>query len=578
MLAHKFLARGVLGVGLAALGCGDGEEGAYIEPRPISGEALPPRGDPPFYPDERPPPSDDLEWTRCPLFSGGLDRAAECATVSVPVHWSEPQGGELDLFVKRYRATTSPRGQLWLLAGGPGGSGAEFEFQIFDEPIQDFYPSFGEIAPDLEIYLLDHRGTGRSSRLGCSSGEDAEGIAGRNVVEDEWPDCIDELESEWGEDLDGFTITEAATDLGMLIERTRRNDEPVFVYGVSYGTLWAQRYLHVFPDQPSGVILDSICSPGDCELTFGYDDGFDGVGNALLELCEAEDDCRAGFGREGVAATLDRVLADADAGACADVGLEIDPEDIRIVLGLMLRSWPLRDLVPATIARFRACDGDAIARLFALLLPAEDTPEDLLFSGILNRHIGLSELTRMPLPTADEVAAHVESLRFSLDAGPEFVQLADLGWPTYPHDAYTGELPTTDVPMLMMNGTLDPQTPLAVAERTGRHFNGDNQTFVVVPFATHSVLDQSPIERETDGTILTCGQLLVEQFLADPRASIDTSCTDDVMSPDFTNPALSEALFGLTDPFAFDAPTRSPERQRVVAPRQQRRTWGSRLD
>jgi pimeloyl-ACP methyl ester carboxylesterase len=561
----------VMAMGLAGVGCGDGEEGSYIEPVPVAGEIGLPRGNPPYFPDERARPPSDLDWERCALFSGGLDVGAECATVAVPLRWAEPDGETIELFVKRYRATSEPRGQLWLLAGGPGGSGAEFDFQVFDEPIQDFYPSFGEMAPDLEIYLLDHRGTGRSSRLGCPSGEDPAGVSGRYVAEEEWADCLTEVEGEWGPRLAGFTITEAATDLGMLVDRTRHGDEPVFVYGVSYGTLWAQRYLHVFPRQASGVVLDSICSPGECELTFGYDDGFDEVGNAILDLCGADADCRAGFDDGNVGAALDAVIAGTLDGNCDAVGLDLDPADVRLVLGLMLRSWPLRDLVPATIARLRECDAEALARLFSVLVPSGESPADALFSSFLNHHIGLSELTRVPPPTADEVEAHVNSLRFSLDAGLDFVHRIEAGWPTYPHDEFTGQLATSDVPMLMMNGTLDPQTPLSVAETTGNHFDGAHQTFVVVPYATHSVLNQSPIELESDRTVLTCGQLLLEQFLADPLQPIDTGCTDEVMAPDFVNQRRSEALFGVADPFASDPAATDRMRSRVVVPRPLRR-------
>jgi pimeloyl-ACP methyl ester carboxylesterase len=232
----------------------------------------------------------------------------------------------------------------------------------------------------------------------------------------------------------------------------------------------------------------------------------------------------------------------------------------------MLRSWPLRDLVPAAIARLEACDGNALARLFSILVPEGDRVADRLFSSVLNRHIGLSEMFRMPPPTRQDIEDHVASLGFSLDAGPEFLGLLEEGWPTYVPDELSDGYAETDVPILMMNGTLDPQTPLSGAEPAGDHFNSAFQTFVTVPFATHSVLNQSPVGLDEDVTVLTCGQVLVEQFLADPHAAIDVTCTDYVLPPNFRNEALSELVFGSSDPFGADPGARPPTRERVSVP------------
>ena len=77
-------------------------------------------------------------------------------------------------------------------------------------------------------------------------------IAGRRPAEREHEgfgrhalDRLDEKQSQW-------------RDLAAVLERTRKPGQRSFVYGVSYGTYWAQRYLHVAPTQAAGVILDSI--------------------------------------------------------------------------------------------------------------------------------------------------------------------------------------------------------------------------------------------------------------------------------------------------------------------------------
>src|SRR5262245_15493686 len=102
------------------------------------------------------PPSPPV-WEPCSLYSDGHGPSAECARPIVPAYWNDPGAGTIELFVKRYGGGGT---QVWLLNGGPGGSGSDFE------PLAE---ALVREAPDLQIYMLDHRGTGRSSRLGCAA-------------------------------------------------------------------------------------------------------------------------------------------------------------------------------------------------------------------------------------------------------------------------------------------------------------------------------------------------------------------------------------------------------------------------
>ena len=113
--------------------------------------------------------------------------------------------GTIGLFVKRFRGAPSsgPRKQLWLLQGGPGFSGADFE---------PFVRAFTSEVTNLDVYLPDHRGTGRSSRLGCPQ-EDPSSPGGFSITPAEWPACLASVKAQWGPRLNGFTTTDAARDL-----------------------------------------------------------------------------------------------------------------------------------------------------------------------------------------------------------------------------------------------------------------------------------------------------------------------------------------------------------------------------
>jgi pimeloyl-ACP methyl ester carboxylesterase len=51
---------------------------------------------------------------------------------------------------------------------------------------------------------------------------------------------------------------QTAMDLGMLADALKAPNTPIVVYGISFGTYIAHRYMHLFPEQPGAVILDSL--------------------------------------------------------------------------------------------------------------------------------------------------------------------------------------------------------------------------------------------------------------------------------------------------------------------------------
>ncbi len=87
------------------------------------------------------------------------------------------------------------------------------------------------------------------------------------------------------------------------------------------------------------------------------------------------------------------------------------------------------------------------------------------------------------------------------------------------------------------------------------HFSGTHQTYVEVPYSTHYVVKHSNLETDP---ATTCGGLLLQQFLADPEATLDTSCLEAVQAPTFTaDDDLLLATFGTTDLWG-DNPVPSP--------------------
>lgn len=479
-----------------------------------------------------------VTWAPCPLYyDGRAGPTAECTTIDVPLRWADPAGPELGVFVQRLRGEGPIRGQLWLLNGGPGGSGADFD---------EWMQAFRELDPTLDVYTVDHRGTGRSARLGCPDQESDASDSGFYLTAAETGPCYDALRAEWGDDLAEFTTTAAARDVGALIARTAQPGQDVFVYGVSYGTYWAHRYLQIFPDQATGVVLDSIAPP--TQDFVGYDRAFNAVGRDFMDLCGADAVCADKLGVDPWQA-VGVLFADIEDGHCRELvdAWGIDGPALRSVLGILLTSGETRTYVPAIVYRMARCeadDVDAIGTLLTLFFgeEAELGYYDRLGSDALFYNVTMSELWPEAPPSDAVILA--EQAKFFMGTGLS-AEIATATWGAYPDDGYVGAWAVTDTPLLMMNGDLDPQTPLAVASAMGDHFRGDHQWFITVPRAAHAVTVRTPVAAPDD---VPCGMQLMLDFLADPTTEPDRSCLADIPAEQFVgDPEVNRLVFGTPD-------------------------------
>ena len=470
----------------------------------------------------------EITWEPCPLYTGSTGTEAECATVDVPADWDDIHGATLEVFVKRYGAIEGDK-QLWMLMGGPGGSSRSFEASA------DLYTDFDE---GLTVYMLDHRGTGRSTLLTCPDQEAAGSDEGRVITADETPACAEHLEATYGETLPHFNTTGAAGDLGWLIEQVRA-DEAVHVFGSSYGTYWANRYLQLFPDQPDSTTLLGIAPPDFSFTTFDTD--FNAVGETFMDACGEDPFCAARLGPDPVA-TMTSIFDMVDAGHCAAAGL--DRTTLRVYFSSLL-SWAGRERarIPATLYRLQRCDAADVAALSnaapQMAEPLSGLLNDPYFSVAINRHISLSEMFDGPFPSEEEIDSWDDELLFSLSSATGRFEVYDL-WPRYPKPPLDDTLAETDVPMLMLNGEFDPNSPTFGSDGVGAHFDGPNQHYFVIPDGNHGW--HSPT---TEG--YGCAESMFFTFIQDPTEP-PLDCLDIVAPLDWAGaPDDAQAFFGTDD-------------------------------
>ncbi|WP_280265918.1 alpha/beta fold hydrolase [Nocardia wallacei] len=198
---------------------------------------------------EKRAPSPD--WRPC-----AENAQVECATIAVPVDWSDPGGPAIDMAVARKRTRGADRiGTLIHLPGGPGGSGV-------DELLHDdrFSP---ELHARFDIVSLDPRGVKRSHPVRCDAGLAAarpnlEPDTGARFAEvlsyaRDLQDSCRQYTGPLFDHLDGASV---ARDVDAL--RNALGENTVSVYGPSYGTMSGQAYLELFPQRVRAMVLDSV--------------------------------------------------------------------------------------------------------------------------------------------------------------------------------------------------------------------------------------------------------------------------------------------------------------------------------
>ena len=448
-------------------------------------------------------PPEPIDWEPCPWYTGGTGTDAECVTFEVPLDWSQPDGEQIDYFVKRIGGGDGDV-QVYMLMGGPGGSGVGYE---------DDAEVLLEQMPGLQIYLIDHRGTGRSSTLGS----------------------LDEAQATWGDGLAQFTTSNAARDLGWLIERTRQPGKPAHVYGASYGSYWAHRYLQLFPDQSDGVTMLGIAAPG---FSFNnWTEDFNQVGLDFLSLCDTDPVCAVEFGPDAVNHAF-QILVDVAQGQCAAAGLDVDT--LRGYFASRVAwHWEDRALIPAILHRLERCNATDIAALQTAapqIANAQSfSTEPPAWDATLGGHIRFSELHELPIPTDEQYQAVYNSAIFTLGSMIGTASTYD-AWPRYEPDEYDGTFAETDTPILMLHGELDPNAPLEQALSMVDAFDGPNQNFYMIPAGVHAFPSPYP-----GGD--SCMRQLFLDFMVDPTAELD-DCTDDVLDFDFDQDQLAPTFFG----------------------------------
>ena len=231
--------------------------------------------------------SQEVEWSEC---GDGF----ECADVTVPMDYEEPDGETITIALKVLQATGESRGSLFINPGGPGGSGVEM--------VETAGSLFGDaLLSNYDIVGFDPRGVGDSTAVRCYDSAQLDDLFSRTYdlnTNQGFERYVNDLtaygeacEENTGELIHHLDSVTAARDLDVL--RAVMQQATLTYLGFSYGTFLGAIYAEHFPDSVGRLVLDGAVDPALSynEITEGQIGGFEVAYRSYLEDCLSGNDC-----------------------------------------------------------------------------------------------------------------------------------------------------------------------------------------------------------------------------------------------------------------------------------------------
>ncbi|DBA01610.1 TPA: hypothetical protein N0F65_011366 [Lagenidium giganteum] len=522
----------------------------------------------------------------------------QCAQFDVPLCHNGvcSSNQRIKLFVKRLLATTDSNNQpnLWMIQGGPGYSSAALEPAMVQQYLQ--------LNGRINMYTVDHRGTGRSSFLECEAAQSmtAGSIGGVELVESELIDCFTDVLGWIDNKPEAFSITSAAKDVEYLIGKLTTK-AATYVYGLSYGTLLVERVMHLAPKGVKGYILDSAMAEKNAVMA-QRNQKMKPVGIRYAQACEDDSYCRGKFTTQiekygtlhaAFLAILDNLdTAFPGQNACADwvqsliradpsyntTSVERHPTPSAFVKNYfaLLASSGKQYFIPALFNRLNRCNEKDLAFLQTRAFAANFTPDPTAptidrinqESPLLAHLIVTSEFWTGPVPTVDELdASRPESvLHFNL-ANELGMYCLYTGWynePACQDKAFDSIKPLYNVTpafvyqpdqysfkaaiipdgagVLMLAGGFDMLTPIEVCKQEFNDLKGGNKALVEFPYGPHMV----GVVPATPEDTTMCGYQIMASFVQNNgiASKIDRSCLSCVPKIQFNNVTTAQRTFG----------------------------------
>jgi pimeloyl-ACP methyl ester carboxylesterase len=445
----------------------------------------------------------------------------QCATLSVPVDYSQPDGEQVSIAVARLRATqpTTRIGSLVFNFGGPGDAGTE-TLAGYAEQIP------AAVRARYDLVSFDPRGTGKSRPVKCINSATADRL---NAVDptpnsdadlrqfydgtNEPVDVVERCVARNGAWLAQLGSRNVARDLDRL--RAALGDDSLSFIGYSYGTVIGAVYAQMFPDRVGRMVLDSpVDLSGDAlEELRGNAQGFEQALDDFLADCAANRSCPFRSSGDPTAALttleqrfengLELPTVDLATGAKSKRKAGVAAFYIALISALYDRQFGWPELASA-LADARNGDGSYLLALADLYNGRHD---DGSYDNI-DEVIGaiLCDDRDDPVPSFEEYQAEYDRATEQHPLLGRLVGSTPLGCdPRLPRPPVTEQLgdvrADAAAPILVVGTTRDPATPFAGAQDLVTRLTGSR--LLTFDSTEHTAYTKNPcIDRAVDAYLL----------------------------------------------------------------------------
>lgn len=453
------------------------------------------------------------------------DKVFRCGYVEVPENRTHPESRLIKLYVLQGKTSSpEPHGRALIeLTGGPGGTSlGAWRIGIYDNGI---YAPLREIA---DVVFFDQRGTGYSEGKLCRDipmpyqygvRPYPEGVA---QFTKDISACFESAKTE-GMDLDGYTNWQNALDVRDIRRALGYNKWTL--YGISYGTELGQAVMQVDASGVEAAILDSIVPAGyeTKNLKNMFASGFQSALRGMNEMCAARKSCAAKYddlGARFIAAikTYDEtplLLSGISKRKSANGELFIDGS---LAASAIYQALYRRDIfgdLPALLHVLETRDEETLRVYVNVLGYSIDNRYGRAMSVTVNCRAGFRETPDGPAPPIESDAQMANWMTTSY-----FYE----GCETYTRgDPDPSVKPLiTDIPILLVSGTVDPITPPYFADEVKPGLS--NHTYVEFANTGHGALRSN---------FKGCGEQIMTDFITAPGSEIDVSCAASIPPPEF---------------------------------------------
>lgn len=430
-----------------------------------------------------------------PCAEQSLAKIARCGSVEVPENRALPAGRRIKLNVILFKAT-SPKPHhppLFDIDGGPG---------LPVTKNAGFYATDGAAyRARREIVMIDQRGTGGSHPLACPELGAPETTYQPMFPADAVARCRKALESK--ADVTRYLTHHAVADLDSV--RAALGYEQIDLFGLSYGTTVALRYLATHPARVRAAVLMGVAPPSAMPPA-NHATAAERAIELLFAQCEADAACARAF---NPGEDIDRALAMLR-GAKSQLSAEIFAEKLR---SMMYQPATARH-IPWIVNRAAAGD---LAPFYDATRPRGQSP---FFDGMFLSVTCAEALALMDFGAATKAARATRFGDYRLRRQRQACAAWNVGKAAPDFLAPVETLAA----VLLISGGLDPVTPPEWAEAVARS----------LPRARHLIIPASGHIFDGLSGVDTCFDPLVRKFLdtAD-LAALNPDCLSTMQPPPF---------------------------------------------